>query len=262
MLFDSHCHLTDEKFASDLPDVLRRARDRGVERIVCIASDLQDSRRVATLVHGERGVWGTAGIHPHEAASAGPGAVDEVRELGRSHPGIVAIGETGLDFFYENSPRREQIGLFEEHVALARELDLPVIVHSRSADEETGRVISEAGDGVRGVLHCFSGGPALLEMALHLDWYVSFAGIVSFKKFGDQKSVRRVPRERLLIETDAPYLAPVPKRGKRNEPAFVRYVCDAVALIRDESPDTVAAYTTENALRLYGLPAQHPSSPR
>lgn len=255
MLFDSHCHLTDEKFAPDLPDVLRRARDRGVERIVCIASDLHDSRRVANLVEREAGIWGTAGIHPHEADSVGPNDLEEVREMARSHPGIVAIGETGLDFYYDNSPRREQIDLFEEHVALSRELDLPLVVHSRSADEETGRVISEVGDGVRGVLHCFSGGPALLEMALDLDWYVSFAGIVSFKKFDDQQSVLRVPRERLLIETDAPYLAPVPQRGKRNEPAFVRYVCDAVALIRDESPDTVAAYTTENALRLYGLPA-------
>jgi TatD DNase family protein len=255
MLFDSHCHLTDEKFASDLPEVLRRARDHGVERIVCIASDLQDSRHVATLVNGEEDVWGTAGIHPHDAASAAPGAVDEVRELARSHPRIVAIGETGLDFYYDNSPRREQIDLFQEHVALARELDLPLVVHSRSADEETGRVISEAGEGVRGVLHCFSGGPALLEWALDLDWYISFAGVVSFKKFDGQESVRRVPQERLLIETDAPYLAPVPKRGKRNEPAFVSYVCDAIALIRDESPDTVAAYTTENALRFYGLPA-------
>ena len=255
MLFDSHCHLTDEKFASDLPEVLQRARDAGVEGIVCIASDLHDSRRVATLVEAEPGVWGTAGIHPHEAASAEPGAVDEVRALACCHPGIVAIGEVGLDFYYDNSPRREQIELFREQVSLARELDLPVTVHSRSADEETSRVITEAGDGVRGVLHCFSGGPALLERALDLDWYISFAGIVSFKKFDDQESVRRVPQERLLIETDAPYLAPVPKRGKRNEPAFVRYVCDAMASIRDESPDTVAAYTTENARRFYGLPA-------
>ena len=255
MLFDSHCHLTDEKFASDLPEVLQRARDEGVERIVCIASDLQDSRHVATLVNEEEGVWGTAGVHPHDAASAEPGAVEEVRELARTHPGIVAIGETGLDFHYDNSPRRVQIDLFQEHVALARELDLPLVVHSRSADEETGRVISEAGEGVRGVLHCFSGGPALLERALDLDWYISFAGVVSFKKFDDQESVRRVPGERLLIETDAPYLAPVPRRGKRNEPAFVRYVCDAIALIRDESPDTVAAYTTENALRFYGIPS-------
>jgi TatD DNase family protein len=253
MLFDSHCHLTDEKFAADLPDVLQRARDLGVEGIVCVASDLHDSRKVAALVEGEEGVWGTAGIHPHDAASAAPGDVEKVRELARSHSGIMAIGETGLDFYYDNSPRRAQIDIFEKQVAVAEELGLPLVVHSRSADEDTGRIISEAGDSVGGVLHCFSGGPTLLETALELDWYVSFAGIVSFKKFDDREAVRRVPRERLLIETDAPYLAPVPKRGKRNEPAFVRYVCDAVALIRKESPDTVAAYTTENALRFYGL---------
>lgn len=253
MFFDSHCHLTDEKLASELPDVRARAREAGVERIVTVASDLADSRGVAELVRKTDGVWGTAGIHPHDAASAGASDLEEVATLARSEEKVVAIGETGLDFYYDNSPREEQITLFERHVDLAGELGLPLVVHSRSADAETGRVIARFGSEVRGVLHCFTGGLQLLETALDAGWYVSFAGIVSFKKFDGQEAVRRVPGDRLLIETDAPYLAPVPMRGKRNEPAYVRYVCDALAGIRGETSEALAASTTANALRFYGL---------
>lgn len=262
MLIDSHCHLTDTRFDEDRLGILAAAGVGGLTGVVTIASDAQDSETVATLVsdlgdsRGTNGgpfLWGTAGIHPHEAESARNGDLDRVRHLAASEAGIVAIGETGLDFFYDNSPRDVQVRLFEAQLELAAELDMPVVVHSRSAEIETIDLLRAVGSEVRGVLHCFTGNAELLDAGLAADWYVSFSGIVTFKKFDDASAVRRVPRDRLLVETDAPYLAPVPFRGKRNEPAFVRYVAEAVALHREEDAADVATYTAQNALRFYGL---------
>jgi TatD DNase family protein len=251
--FDSHCHLTAEQFAHDREDVIARARAAGVDRIVTIASDLADARDALALARNHDGVWCTAGIHPHEAAAQKVGDLEEIRSLLSEEPLAVAVGETGLDYYYDHSPRREQIASLEAHVSLALETDKPLVVHCREADDDLGDILLDAGDKVRGVLHCFVGGARLLETGLALGWYVSYSGIASFKNFDGGDLLRTVPLDRLLIETDAPYLAPVPRRGRRNEPSFVPHVCAAVAGILDVDPARLAEVTVGNALRFYGL---------
>ncbi len=259
MLIDSHCHLTDVRFREDREEVLLRAREGGVGGVVSIASHREDAREVVELVRrgGEKEdwprIWGTAGVHPHDAEKAGEGDLEAIRTLLETHDGLVAVGETGLDFFYDNSPRDLQEILFRGHLALARELDLPVVVHSRSADEATLRLLKEHGSDIRGVLHCFTGGRELMEAALDMGWMISFTGIISFESWDGGDLLRSVPRERLMVETDGPYLAPVPHRGRRNEPAYVVRVAEVMAAVRDEPLDEVQRYTTENALRFFGL---------
>lgn len=253
MFFDSHCHLTDERLAPDLEGVLRRAAEADVAGMVSIASDADDSAAVASVARGSEVVWGTAGIHPHVAGDARPGDLERIRDLLTSEPRLVAVGETGLDYHYDNSPRDTQRRLFRRQVELAAELGLPVVVHTRDADEDTRAVLRELGGEVRGVLHCFTGGDALLDHALELGWFVSYSGIASFSSFRGGEGTRRVPRNRLLVETDSPYLAPVPHRGKRNEPAFVSKVAEAVARIRTEDPAEVGRYTADNARTFYTL---------
>jgi TatD DNase family protein len=260
MLVDSHCHLTDDRFAEDRSEVLRRAGKAGVEKILAIASDRQDAQRIVELLDQDFGdaeagpaLWGTAGVHPHEAEGAEAGDLDAIGELARTHPRIVAVGETGLDFFYDHSPREKQERLFRDHLALAEELSLPIVVHSRSADSLTAQILKEWGPRVEGVLHCFTGGVELLETAVEVGWMVSFTGIITFKKYDGQALVRGVPRDRLMVETDAPYLAPVPYRGRRNEPAFVAQVAESVASIRGEDLQDVLSYTSKNAIRFFNL---------
>jgi len=251
-LFDSHCHLTDERFAGEVDAVLQRARHGGLAAMVTIASDAPDALTAAALADAHPDVWSSAGIHPHVAESADARGQDTVREL-LAHPRVVAVGETGLDYHYDNSPRAVQRALFEWHLEQAAETDLPVIVHSRDADQDTIAMLRAAGSGVRGVLHCFAGGVALLDAALELDWWVSFAGLVSFKGYESADLVRAVPDARLLVETDSPYLAPFPHRGRRNEPLHVRNVAEAVATHRGQELAEVAALTTANARTFYGL---------
>jgi TatD DNase family protein len=251
-LFDSHCHLTDAAFRDDREAVLHRAREAGVTRVVTIASNVADSRAALSLVEGHDGLWCSAGVHPHEAGAAEPDAIDRVRELAAA-PDVVAIGETGLDYHYDHSPRDIQRALFRAHLELAVDLDLPVVVHSRDADEDVAAALRDAPPGSLGVLHCFSGGPRAFEVAMDRGWYVSFSGIATFKSFGVADLLREVPADRLLVETDAPYLAPVPHRGKRNEPSMVRHVAAAVADHLGTDTETVATRSTENARRFYGL---------
>ncbi|MCJ7627759.1 MAG: TatD family hydrolase [Longimicrobiales bacterium] len=259
MLVDSHCHLSDARFDTDRPEVLLRSGRAGVEKILVIASDRADAMRVESLLDetqegaGAPKLWGTAGVHPHEAETAAQGDLDAIRELASRHPRIVAVGETGLDFFYDHSPRSLQETLFRDHLAMAEELSLPIVVHSRSADDLTGRILKEWGGRVRGVLHCFTGGDGLLAAALSVGWMVSFTGIITFKKYDAQSLVRSVPRELLMVETDAPYLAPVPYRGGRNEPSFVARVAESLAAIRGEDLEEVEGYTSENAIRFFDL---------
>lgn len=252
-LFDSHCHLTATAFREDREAVLRRASDAGVTRIVTIASDVADALAALALARERPGVWSTAGVHPHEAGKAPPGAIDEVRTLATGHDEIVAIGETGLDFYYDNAPRDVQARLFEAHLALGAETGLPVVVHAREADAEIAAALRAMPEGTLGVLHCFTGGKLAFEEAMTAGWYVSFSGIASFKSFGAAELLQQVPRDRLLVETDAPYLAPVPHRGRRNEPSFVVHVVDAVARLLARDPEEVASTTTANARRFYGV---------
>ena len=252
VLIDSHCHLTDTAFQPGLSEVLARSRQAGVTRWVCIASDVDDASAALRLAHRHEGLFATAGVHPHEAAKAAPDALDRIRAAARD-PRCVAIGETGLDHHYDHSPRDVQRRLFIRHLELAAELDLPVVVHSRSADEEMSAVLREFGSVVTGVLHCFGGPEAMLELALELGWLVSFTGSSTFKSF-DRALLAAVPADRYMLETDAPYLAPVPHRGKRNEPAFVARIAEVVAEARGETTASVAADSTANAVRFYGLP--------
>ncbi|MFO7892836.1 MAG: TatD family hydrolase [Longimicrobiales bacterium] len=251
MYFDSHCHLTDERFVGEASTVAERAREVGVDRFVIIGSNEEDSEK-ALGIAGELELWSTAGIHPHEATRHATG-FDRVRELVETEERVVAIGETGLDYYYDNSPRRIQRKSFDGHLQLAAELGTPVVVHSRDADADTISMIRAAGDAVTGVLHCFAGAPALFEAGVAAGWYVSFSGLVTFRTYETKSLVAETPADRLLIETDAPYLAPVPHRGSRNEPAYVVDVARAVAELREEPLETVAEQTTRNALTFYQL---------
>jgi TatD DNase family protein len=250
-MFDSHCHLTDRQFSADLDAVLARAWHAGLAGLVTIASDADDAEAAHAISASDPRIRSTAGVHPHIAADARPNDLARIQDiLGR--PGVVAIGETGLDFHYDNSPRHKQRQVFDWHLQLAADSGLPVIVHSRDADDDTVASIRGAA-GISGVLHCFTGGPGLLHAALDAGWYISFAGMVTFRRFDGGELIRAVPAERLLIETDSPYLAPVPHRGRRNEPAFVAETCNAVARLRGEDPAETARYTTLNAHRFYRL---------
>jgi TatD DNase family protein len=251
--FDSHCHLTDTAFRDDREAVLRRASEAGVTRVVTIASDVNDARAALALATGRQGVWCTSGVHPHEAGNAGPSDLDAVRKLAVDHAEVVAIGETGLDFHYDHAPRPVQTALFEGHLALGAETGLPVVVHSREADDEVATALRTMPPGTSGVLHCFTGGIRAFEEAMSAGWYVSFSGIASFKSFAVSDLLREVPADRLLVETDSPYLAPTPLRGRRNEPTFVVRVVEAVAQHLDADAGEVARTTTENACRFYGV---------
>ncbi|MDX1494610.1 MAG: TatD family hydrolase [Longimicrobiales bacterium] len=250
--FDSHCHLTDAAFRDDLEAVFRRASDAGVVRMVTIASDVADAEVAAELAVGQDGLWCTAGVHPHAAGDAGPDAVEKVRAL-LSGDSVVAVGETGLDYYYDNAPRDVQRKLFDAHLGLGSETGLPVVVHARDADEDIAAALRSMPSGTRGVLHCFTGGERAFQEAMAAEWYVSFSGIASFNSFGAVDLLREVPADRLLVETDAPYLAPVPLRGRRNEPANVVHVTEAVARLLDRPVDEVARRTSENARRFYGV---------
>ncbi len=252
MLFDSHCHLTADAFAGDADGVLARARAAGVGRVVTVASHADDAVDCLAIADRHADVWCTAGIHPHDAGQATPEQLARIRAL-LDAPRVVAVGECGLDFHYDHAPREVQRSVFRAQVELAAESGLPLVVHSRDADAEMITELEGAAGEVRGVLHCFTGGDALLEQALEVGWYVSFSGIVTFKKFENGAHVRRIPPDRLMIETDAPYLAPVPWRGRRNEPAFVGATAEAVARLREVPLDELVRTTFANASRFYGL---------
>lgn len=251
LLFDSHCHLTDDRFRDDVAAVLARARAAGLAGVVTIASDAHDAAQAATLAAAYDDVWCTAGIHPHAAGSADAAAREKVEAL-LAGARAVAVGETGLDYHYDNAPRDVQREVLDWHLGLAERTGKPVVVHSRDAEADTAAAIRGA-PRVRGVLHCFTAGPELLDYALEAGWYVSFAGLITFRNFAGAEELRRVPDDRLLLETDSPYLAPVPERGKRNEPAFVVHTCRVAAALRGQDPDVLASLTTENARRFYGI---------
>jgi TatD DNase family protein len=252
MYFDSHCHLTDGRFLDEAPAIVERARAAGVTALVTIASDEEDAVRALQLAR-DLELHATAGIHPHAAGTRPPDAFARVREL-VADPRIVAVGETGLDYYYDNSPRPAQRESFARHLELAAETGLPVVVHSRDADDDTAAMVRDA-TGVTGVLHCFAGGRALFDAGVEAGWYISFSGLITFSSYATLDLVAATPPDRLLIETDAPYLAPVPHRGRRNEPAYVVEVARKTAELRGEPLDHVATRTTANARAFYGLDA-------
>ncbi len=255
-MIDSHCHVADPVFAPDLEAVLARGREAGLTHVLCIlaagdAAEQAQAERVAAQFTGARFA---VGVHPHQAHEAAPAgrADDLVRAACATNMQVRAVGEIGLDYHYDFSPRDVQRGVFAEQVALARELDLPVIIHTREAEDETFDILRSEGRGeVRGVFHCFTGDVGMARRALDLGFLLSFAGILTFPKAASiREAAAMVPDDRLLAETDSPFLAPVPHRGKRNEPALVRRVIEMLALVRSSTVEAIDARITANFLAL------------
>jgi len=252
MFVDSHAHLDDARFASDRDAVIQRAREAGIHRILTIGNGTGPDDMGCGIPVAEAHDWivTSVGIHPHDAARVEERHFSLMEKLA-SHPRVVAIGETGLDYHYDNSPRETQCEVFRRQVSLAAALGLPVIVHTREADADTEDILRSSG-ATRGVLHCFTSGARLAEAALELGFMISFSGIVTFPNAKDLVEIaRKVPADRVLVETDCPYLAPVPHRGKRNEPSFVSQTAEFLASARNVSPEELAAQTSQNFERLF-----------
>ena len=252
-LVDSHCHLDFPDFVDELEEVVGRAHDAGVGWMLTICTHVTRFAQVLAVAEAFEGVFCTVGVHPHEASAEPEATAEHLVRMAR-HPKVVGFGETGLDYYYEHSPREAQERSFRAHIAAAHQAGLPVVVHSREADADTVRILEEehAGGPFAGVIHCFTGGRDLADEVLALGLHVSFSGILTFRKAADLRAVAAaVPLDRLLVETDAPYLAPEPKRGKRNEPAFAALTAARLAEIRGTEPATLAAATTDNFFRLF-----------
>ena len=250
---DSHAHLADAGFDGDRDAVLARMRDAGGEGVICIGESLDAAARAREIASRNPGwVWWTAGVHPHDAALFDP-ARDGPAISQAIADGAVAVGECGLDYHYDHSPRLPQRRAFAEQLAIAARARRPVVVHTRDAEDDTAAMIREAGTaGVRGVLHCFTGSIALATVGLEAGWHISFSGIITFRKWTDDGLLRLVPDDRLLIESDSPYLAPVPFRGKRNEPAWCAYTLERLAATRGTDPHSLGAVIVANTRRFFG----------
>ena len=248
-LVDAHCHLVDVAFDPDRAAVLERARQAAVHHVVVIGTTPEDSTRAAALARERAGLSATAGLHPHEAASWSGDTAARLKEL-LGQPEVVAVGETGLDYHYDHSPRAAQQRAFEAQLALGTELGKPVVVHARAADADVAALLAGARATV--VLHSFSSGATLFEAGMRIGAYFSFSGMITFKNWVSTFPLAGVPSDRVLVETDAPYLAPVPHRGERNEPAFVQAVAEALGRALGASLADIAQRTTENARRVFG----------
>lgn len=253
-LIDSHLHLDVEAFHEDREDVIVRAKEAGVEALVCIGTGLASTKRAIALAETHPMIFATTGTHPHQAGQTTPEEIAAMREL-LEHPRVVGAGEVGLDYFYMKSPKEVQIDVFRQWIRISQETQMPLIIHTRDAEEDTLRLFREESNGepYRGVIHCFSGSLSFAEACIEMGFYISLSGIVTFAK-SLQKIVKRLPPERLLIETDAPYLAPAPHRGKRNEPAFVRDTAVKVAKVLGMELEALAEITAANTRTLFSLP--------
>jgi len=254
MLVDSHCHLDFEDFDADRDAVLTRAADAGVGAMQTICTRLSQFDQVLALAETHPNIWCSVGIHPHHVAEEDEFETADLLGIAAAQAKVIGIGETGLDFHYDMSPRVQQEAAFRKHIGAARESGLPLIVHTRSADRETCQILrEEAGRGFfPGVIHCFSVGREVAETALELGMYISLSGIVTFKNAQSVRDIARdIPLDRLLVETDAPYLAPVPHRGRRNEPAFVRDTVQFVADLKGREFAEIADQSAENFFRLF-----------
>jgi TatD DNase family protein len=262
MLVDSHCHLDFPDFAQDRDAIVARAHEAGVGMMVTISTRVRRFDQIRAIAEAYPDVWCSVGTHPHNAGEERDVTTEELVRLS-AHPKVVAIGEAGLDYFYDKAPRDAQAAGFRRHIAAARETGLPLVIHSRDADDDMAAILTqETGKGsFPFVLHCFSSGAALAETGIALGGYVSFSGMLTFKKSSELREIAaRLPLDRLLVETDAPYLAPMPFRGKRNEPAYVAHTAAVLGETLGLSPDAIAGQTTENFLRLFSKVAR-PSGP-
>ena len=250
MLVDSHCHLDFPDFAAERDAVVARARAAGVGTMLTIGTRLDQFPGVRAIAEAEPDIWCSVGAHPHEAADHAATTADDLVALA-THPRVVGIGETGLDYHYDHSPRDVQERVFRAHIAASRQSGLPLIIHAREADDDVALILRQEA-APPGVMHCFSSGRGLAEAALALGFCISISGIVTFRNADELRAiVRDIPLDRLLVETDAPYLAPVPHRGKRNEPAHVAVTAAAVAALKGVEPGVLAAATTDNFFRLF-----------
>lgn len=253
MLVDSHCHLEFPDFTPEQQAVIDRARAAGIGHFLTICTRVHRFDEIARVAEAYDDISCSLGTHPHSAEEEGDITTARLVELGQ-HKKVVAIGETGLDYYYDNSPRELQQEAFRRHIRAALELDMPVIVHTRDAEDDTMRILREEGQGtgLTGVLHCFSSSPQLAEDAVEFGFHISFSGIVTFKKSEELRATaKKVPLDRILVETDAPFLAPIPKRGQRNEPAFVVHTANVLAGLHNMEPAALADLTTKNFFGLF-----------
>jgi TatD DNase family protein len=256
MLIDSHAHIQGKEYAGELEAVIDRARDAGVEKIVVVggAGDMSSNTEAIALAASYTDIYATVGMHPHDAKDVGEVEIGKLKEL-TAQSKVVAVGEAGLDYYYSHSPHDVQRRVFTQFIHMARETGLPVVVHERDAAKDAAELLRSEGAGrLRGVIHCFTGDYEAASEYLDLGFYLSFTGIVTFKNAQPLRDVvSRVPLERMLVETDSPYLTPVPHRGKRNEPAFVRFVAETIATLKEVPLETVAKVTSDNVHALFGI---------
>jgi len=255
-IVDTHCHLADRKLDADLEGVLMRAADAGIGTIISVGaiSSLEVDRRTIEIAETHPHIYAAIGVHPHDAKDCDSNRIDALRDLAQSKK-VVAIGESGLDFHYMHSPVEAQETSLRRHLELAAELDLPIVIHCRNAEERLIAIVREAGMPARGgVIHCFTGNRDAAREFVALGFHISFSGIVTFRNARDiQDAAPSVPDDRVMVETDAPYLAPEPHRGKRNEPAYVRRTLEVLAKLRAIEVDRLAAITSKNARRLFSI---------
>jgi len=254
--FDAHAHIDSKSFDEDRLEVIQRAEEAGVTHIVCIgaADEMKANYTSVKLAEEHANIYATVGVHPHDARIVDEDCLVEIERLAQG-PKVVAIGETGLDYHYDHSPRDKQREVFRQFLQMAKNLDLPAVIHTRDADEDTIEILkSENTNGLCGVLHSFTGGRALAETAIDIGWYVSFSGILTFNSAQNLRDIAAdLPPEQVLVETDAPYLAPVPKRGRRNEPSYVVHTVDKLAELWKMDPIEVRKLTGANAASFYGI---------
>ena len=254
MMIDSHAHLDYAQLSDDLEGVLARAAEAGVSHIITIGVKLTTADRPKALAEAHDNIWCSVGIHPHEAGSEPDAANIDAILASADHPKCVAIGEAGLDYFYDYASPKQQEDSFRAQIAVARCLDLPIIVHARDADNDVAAILeNEMEKGAfRGVLHCFSSGAELAERAIDIGFYISFSGILTFNKAEELRAIAtNIPEDRILVETDSPYLAPVPYRGRPNEPAYTAHTLEKLATVRGKRPVEMAHITRKNTLRLF-----------
>ena len=253
MLVDSHCHLDFDVFDDDRTETIRRARDAGVATMVTICTRISRFDAIRAIAESDDDIWCSVGVHPHQAEEESPISLDDLLRCAE-HPKVVGIGETGLDYYYDNSPRALQRDCFRIHIEAARRTGLPLIVHTRDADDDMADILEEEMEkgAFTGVLHCFSSGRALADRALAIGFYISLSGILTFKNAQELRDIAAdVPADRLLVETDSPFLAPIPNRGKRNEPAFVAHTAAKLAEIRNAEKDYISKLSADNFFRLF-----------
>ncbi|HXG51467.1 MAG TPA: TatD family hydrolase [candidate division Zixibacteria bacterium] len=255
-LIDSHAHIQGPEYAGEIEAVLERASAAGVTRVIVVggAGELASNDAAVDLARRYPGLYATVGMHPHDAKEVGEEEFRKLERLVRG-PGVVAVGETGLDYYYDHSPRAVQRKVFARFISVARRAALPLVVHERNAHRDTADLLLREGEReIRGVIHCFTGDYDAARAYLDLGFFISFSGILTFKNAGALREVaRKIPLDRMLVETDSPYLTPVPHRGKRNEPSYVRLVAETVARLKETSLEEVACATTANVKKLFGI---------